>query len=164
MKSIITIILAVIISSNIVLSQSSPAAANSVHLELLGNGLIYSLNYERTIVDRLSARVGVGYFKVNRAVNSNEGVSLTTVPIMVNYLVGSKSSHLEVGIGICIVTLEANIEKTLGVSGSATLGTATFGYRYQRDDGGIIFRIGVTPFFGSIGFQPSGGIGFGYAF
>jgi hypothetical protein len=162
MKSIIVTILILLFSTNLSFSQTTPIAANSLHFELFGNGLIYSLNYERMIAEGFGARIGIGYVKVNGTMD--ESVSLTTVPIMVNYLMGHKSSHLELGIGVCIISLAENIKETLGVSGSATLGTATFGYRYQREDGGIIFKIGITPFFGSIGFQLSGGIGFGYAF
>ena len=34
------------------------------------------------------------------------------------------------------------------IRGNSVLGTATVGYRYQRADGGFIFRAGFTPFFG----------------
>ena len=164
MKPIIITTVVLFFSSNLLLSQTQSFAANSLHFELLGNGLIYSLNYERAIAEGFSGRIGIGYLKVNGTEGSDESVSLMTVPIMANYILGSKSSHLELGIGVCIISLAEDIKETLGVSGSATLGTATFGYRYQREDGGIIFRIGITPFFGSIGFQLSGGLGFGYAF
>jgi len=35
---------------------------HSIYLELLGNGLSYSINYERLLKQRLSLRMGAGYF------------------------------------------------------------------------------------------------------
>lgn len=163
MKLIVVSILLVMLTSNLALSQVAGTASNSIHLELLGNGLIYSLNYERIIIESLSARAGIGYIQVNE-IGGDDKVSLTTVPVMVNYLLGSKSSHLELGIGACFIVASADFKEFASVSGSETLGTATFGYRYQRPDGGILFRAGVTPLFGSIGFQLWFGLGFGYAF
>ena len=150
--------------TTVISSQSNEIAQNSVHLELLGNGLLYSLNYERALYKSLNARAGIGYYQVSEIGDGGDNVSLTTVPVMINYLLGSKSSKIEVGIGACFVFASANFEEVASVSGSTTLGTATFAYRYQRPEGGIMFRAGVTPFFGDIGFQLWFGIGFGYAF
>ena len=163
MKTFILTVLLTGLLSSLSFSQTNITAPNSLHLELLGNGLIYSLNYERMIVESFGARIGIGYLQV-KEIDGDDQASLTTVPVMVTYLLGSKSSKLELGVGICYINISADIEEFLGVEESETLGTATFGYRYQRSDGGLLFRIGVTPFFGSIGFQLSGAVGFGFAF
>lgn len=43
------------------------------------------------------------------------------------------------------------------------IGTATAGYRFQRPQGGFVFRAGFTPFFDQNEFLPFAGISFGYA-
>ena len=162
-KFLLKLIPVVILFTTVLSSQTKEIAQNSIHLELLGNGLIYSLNYERIIVENFGARLGIGYWQVNESGGDNK-TTLMTVPVMVNYLLGSKSSKLELGVGICYINYSEATEEFLGVDESATLGTATFAYRYQRPEGGIMFRAGVTPLFGSIGFQLWFGVGFGYAF
>ena len=141
----------------------SPTSPNSIYLELLGNGLFYSLNYDRMITESFGARVGIGYVQPIEA-------SLTTVPIMAHYLVGSGSSKLELGFGACMLLqpdwsgLSFIGSEDKEARGSQILGTATLGYRYQRTDGGFVFRVGVTPFFGVMGFNLTGGLSFGYGF
>lgn len=143
-------------------SPTSPTSQNSVYLELLGNGLLYSLNYDRLITESIGLRVGVSYQKPN----SEE---IVTVPIMIQYLTGSGNSKLELGIGVCLVSQPDRssfsfLDDDKEFEGSGALGTATIGYRYQRADEGLVFRAGFTPLFGSIGFWPLAGISIGYGF
>lgn len=165
MKLTLLPILAMALFANGSLAQQGPTSPNSIYLELGGNGLIYSLNYDRLVTESMGVRAGIGYLQLNaKAGSGTDKASVTTIPIMVHYLLGSRSSKLELGAGVCIISAAADISKTGGVEESATLGTATFGYRYQRADEGMTFRAGVTPFFGSIGFQLWFGLGFGYGF
>jgi hypothetical protein len=141
----------------------SPTSPNSIYLELLGNGLFYSVNYDRMFTESFGARVGIGFVQATEA-------SLTTIPIMAHYLFGSGSSKLEIGFGACMllqpewsgISFIGSEDKE--ARGSQILGTATLGYRYQRTDGGFVFRAGVTPIFGVIGFKLIGGLSFGYGF
>lgn len=143
------------------LAQSS-TSPNSVYFELLGNGLLYSLNYDRMITESFGARVGMSYI-------APVGAAVFTFPIMVHYLVGSGNSKLELGFGACLVSQPDNSSFSFKGSdkdfaGSGALGTMIAGYRYQKADQGFVFRAGFTPFFGEIGFQASFGISAGYGF
>jgi hypothetical protein len=125
----------------------SPSSNNSVYLELLGNGLVYSCNYDHLFAESFGARVGLGYIPL-------ESHSVVTFPLMGYYLVGSGNSRLELGLGACVFLQPESVSFSFmaaaneEVRGNAVLATATVGYRYQRADGGFVFRAGVTPFFG----------------
>jgi len=147
-------------------------ANNLVYLELLGNGGLYSINYERMLGKDLSARAGFSYFSIGAGVSdgqttSSAKASIYTAPLMVNYLVGGKNHKLEAGAGATVVYVSASA-KGAGISSSAegvgVVGTGTVGYRYSPMDGGFVFRVGYTPMFGKGGYQSWGGMSFGGAF
>jgi hypothetical protein len=144
------------------LFAQAPSAPNSVYFELLGNGLMYSLNYDRMFNESIGARAGIGYF-------SPEDEAVMTFPIMLNYLYGSGNSKLELGGGVTVISQSENVSfkyKTAkkDFKGSGVLGTITVGYRYQKPEKGVLFRAGFTPLFGEIGFGVSLGVSVGYGF
>jgi hypothetical protein len=150
-------------------------APNAFYLELLGNGVAWSINYDRFLAPDFGFRVGFGYFGIGAApIGQNQenviSESLTSVPATLNYFIGSHdnrgrlgSSKLELGIGIVYVHVT---ESFFGINGAAsTIGeTATVGYRYQASDGGFVFRIGFTPIYVVSTLIPTGGLSLGYAF
>ncbi len=145
-------------------------ARNSVFVELGGNALLYSVNYDHKFFDHASARIGAMYFSVSADdPNSLNGrVSVFLAPIMANYLVGDGNSRLELGAGLVVA----------GASGSGTVEneqldefrgggvgfTSTVGYRLQPRDGGFLFRIGFTPIIAPGTFIPWFGLSFGASF
>lgn len=141
-----------------------PPSPNSVYVELLGNGLLYSINYDRYMTPHLTGRAGLFVLAASDSDGDGGGAVIAT-PLLVNYLFGTGSHHLETGVG---VTLAAgaieDLEDEVDDSFSGAMGTATLGYRYQRPTGGFVFRAGVTPFFGAGGVVPWFGISLGYAF
>ena len=147
-------------------AQESPAPAvtapNAVYVELLGNGLLYSVNYDRLVAPHVSARVGVAALA---AADGGSSAAVVAAPLMVNYLFGKGSSRFETGVGILLASGSVeNVEGAEDDSFSGAVGTATLGYRYQRPGGGFFFRTGLTPFFGTGGIAPWFGISFGYGF
>jgi hypothetical protein len=154
-------------------------ASNSIFLELGGNGLLYTVNYDRLLAQDYGFRVGIGYLGVSSSSPDNgngstsASASFLIIPATFNYFFASHtdgkvgSSKFEVGAGIVLVDLSASVSGG-GVgsafSGSGVGGTATIGYRYQPSDGGVLFRVGFTPFFTSKGFLPWAGISVGFTF
>lgn len=145
--------------------SSSDFARNSIFLEILGNGLLYSINYDHKIFDHLSARIGGMYLGVSER-NTDQSVSLLLVPVMANYLVGSGSSRLEIGAGLTFGSAGGNIDTAGGDfdEGGFAAFTSTIGYRLQPTDGGFLFRIGFTPVFTANGFLPWAGLSLGGTF
>lgn len=119
--------------------QEAAPVRNALYAELFGQAFYGgSINYERTLTPQFSARLGVSPFGL--------------LPVMLNYLPGEGDYTAEVGLGV------------LAGSGDNLLGTATLGYRYHPQYGGIVLRIGWTPFFGAGGVGTWGGASVGFAF
>lgn len=156
-------------------------AKNAIYLDLLGPGLFYSINYDRVIVDDVSARIGFSYFSVGASATDASGAATASaefsywaVPITVSYLgIGSDTHMLELGGGASIISfsgsglLESD-DAAVGGGTSVTTGalTAMAGYRRQPADGGFVFRIGASPVktFGVPGILPWGYMSLGAAF
>jgi len=139
-------------------------ASNTFFVELGGNAVAYSLNYERFFTPKIGIRVGGMYLQTNDDAGDRVGVGL--FPVMATYLLGAGNSHFETGAGIGFATAGVS-DSDFGEgdwNGSAVYGTATFGYRYQKPEGGVIFRAGFTPIYSGGTLLPWAGVSVGYAF
>ena len=136
--------------------------AQNLFAELYGAGLTLSFNYDTRFSNRrdgFGARVGIGF-------DASSSPLVTTLPFQVNYLLGKKDKFFEVGVG---ATHLSGSHDDLPFSNSdtnhpVTIGTFTFGYRYQPLKGGFTFRASFNPIFNSANFFPFGGVSFGYTF
>ncbi|MET0791974.1 MAG: hypothetical protein ABW061_10680 [Polyangiaceae bacterium] len=136
-------------------------AKNSIYIEGLGPGILYSINYDRNIGD-FAGRVGFSYIGLSARSGSDEAhASLITVPITATYLgLGSKKHMFEIGGGVTIVHVSAGAN-SFAVSDSKSensntllLGNLVFGYRMQPPEGGFLLRTGISPIFGGGAFIP----------
>ena len=90
------------------IGEEERTANNAVYVEGLGPGILYSINYERSLSD-FALRVGFGYVSVSATSNSGStqtqaSASIITVPITLSYLgVGSKTNIFELGVGATIL-------------------------------------------------------------
>lgn len=125
-------------------------AANTFHLEALGNGMPYNIGYERVLTKmrwfNVGLGVGGGYFpsKVLPVMSANFEVSM---------LFG-KSDHLfEMGMGARVGYAEYHPKEPItndnnqlvSISkGGAIFQTFRMGYRYQPVNGGFFFRAGIV--------------------
>jgi hypothetical protein len=152
-------------------------AKNALYVELGGNGGIYSVNYERFLIDDGAVRLGLMYMSIGVSAGSgmnraSSGATWLSVPLMFNYYgVGSENHKIELGGGLVFMHMSAGVstfDATAKASGLLTVGTASIGYRYAPAAGGINFKIAFTPlfFFASDAgaFLPWAGLSFGYGF
>jgi hypothetical protein len=147
------------------------AASNVIFAEVLGNGLLYSINYER-IIERwnIGLRAGASYFTY--AVSSygkSRNLKLASFPMIGSYYVGSPTHKLQLGLGATILYTGASSDSTGTTfeserSGGAVAATAVVGYRYLPPDRGFSFGVGFTPLLRSSSFLPWGGAHAGYIF
>lgn len=147
---------------------------NTIYAELLGPGILYSINYDYLITPKVSIRAGFSKWSLPVVFFLMNGgpLDFTGFPVALNYLAGEGNSRLEFGAGVVPMFLSVEGEGIFGgrIRGKATLfsETAAVGYRYQPIDGGFVFRIGFTPLF--INFNKvhavilTGGLSFGAAF
>ena len=133
---------------------------NAAYVELLGNGLVISANYDMRFSNKaggLGGRIGFGYLgNPTKSINS----SVYTFPVVVNYLIGKEGKFLEIGAGFTYVTGSPDFSD---IQDEAAV-TFTLMYRSQPLDGGFMWKIGFSPILGSESYPiyfP--GVSFGYS-
>ncbi|MCS7228826.1 MAG: hypothetical protein NZ923_02175 [Candidatus Kryptonium sp.] len=110
-------------------SEEDEHAKSSVYLEILGQGLYLSANYDYRFKPNLTARIGIG-----------TALLAFSFPATINYLTFPESSHhLEIGGGFIIARGGFDNDESI------ILPTANIGYRFQPKKGGLFFRIAWTP-------------------
>ncbi|MBT7423465.1 MAG: hypothetical protein HN782_04595 [Candidatus Marinimicrobia bacterium] len=133
---------------------------NTVYMEMAGVGLLYSFNYERNITDKITARIGYSAVPIG-----DDGVSVNSIPIMANYLLGGGNHKLALSGGVSMISLDADTE-----FGGVTLGSTTAkvfggGYRYHRMTGGFFLNLSTYMInLGDIGSFATAGMGLGWTF
>ncbi len=144
-------------------------AKNAIFVEGLGNGLIYSVNYERLLGSPdVGLRVGASYMSIGASGGgASSRVSWASFPLVASYYFGSPSHKLQLGVGATVVhvTGSASSGSLVGsASGITAIPTAVVGYRYIPRDGGFAFSVGFTPMYvpgEGGGFLPWGGLSLG---
>jgi hypothetical protein len=160
-------------------APASPAASarpepapNAIHLEVLGNGLLYSLNYERMFPrQNIGLRAGFGFvtYKISNAYGAGN-LTFASLPLVASYYLGTPHHKLQLGLGVTVLWVDAASDSTnTKFEGSGTgLGvaaTGVVGYRYLPTRDGLTFGAGFTPLARpEKGFLPWGGAFVGYAF
>lgn len=144
---------------------------NSVFVELGGNGFIGSVNYDRITgpiipIIKMSLRLGLGPNIIPRAY-------YPIVPLVeTNLLFGKNKHYFELGFGLNfytekVTTYSRTMQRTDIYWGPYK--TIRLGYRFQKSNGGVFFRGGLTPIIGANEFSGSsgflwGGLSIGYGF
>jgi hypothetical protein len=168
--------------------RSQPKLAeNSIFIEGLGAGGLYSLNYERMVADEVAVRAGFSYLSIGMSASGSNGqtsgasATLMTFPLTASYLGVRSGKHaLELGGGATLISASGTASGT-GVSASGSgfgaLGTAMVGYAIHPVEGaGFNFRIGAMALMGkgvslssgsdptAFGFAPWGYLSLGASF
>lgn len=130
-------------------------------LELGGPGLALSLNYDQRFSggkEGWGYRIGMGYF-------GDGGNTVFTIPLQVNYLIGSNGKYFEFGGGTTFLnTTGDNTGKTFIFDRiTGFIGTATIGVRYEPEKS-LNFRLGFVPIFSNDEIIYAGGFSVGYTF
>jgi hypothetical protein len=118
--------------------------SNNMHFELGGHGLIYSINYERILINNKSfktaAQIGISYYP------SFIGFRDVWIPMGINEIISFNNHHLEVGLGFILIREAIRMPDNSAAEWiwDGFL-SGRFGYRYQKPDGRFIFRLGFTP-------------------
>ena len=151
------------------IAQQSKQAKNNVYLEFAGNAFFYSFNYEHHMGKNIYGRLGFSFGTVRTELaggRERKDGTLITIPLMINFLSGENAHHLELGAGLTpFIYSEENPDNDIfDVSGSTVLFSSVIGYRYQKPEGGFLFKLGFTPLTNFKVFAPWAGISLGYSF
>ena len=139
---------------------------NSVQLELGGHGLIYSLNYERILINnpklKTTVQAGIAYYPPKADIID------IWIPVLVNEIISFNEHHMEIGIGhVFTVESTRNLENPPSDWELHGFLTGRLGYRLQKPGSRFIMRAAFTPLLSienETEFHPTGGLSFGYAF
>lgn len=127
-------------------------SSNSVFVELLGNAILPSINYEKKFCmkEKMSFawRIGFTLIHPKGEFDSVKIVLTLFIPITVNVLVGKKDSKFEFGIGADVAPIP---DDQFVIPHPEIIGTAVLGYRYEPAGKIFLLRIDYTPFFGNLG-------------
>jgi hypothetical protein len=122
---------------------------NTFFLELGGNAMYYSLNYDRILLSRdkwkLSGRVGAMYQPLFQVSNRQ----MVGVPLEISYLRGRNKHFLEIGLGVT-ATYDTYPLSDMRIRDLAMMGVARVGYRHQKPEGGLFYKVGFTPMAGLV--------------
>jgi hypothetical protein len=149
---------------------TAPARHNAAYFEFLGNGGVFSINYERAVTPSLRLRVGVASWTA-QSFWSDAETQFETFPLMLHVIPGRGAHRFEAAIGV--LPGHRGRQRDVGESGGFVSLTGLIGYRYEPPGRRFVFRSGVTPFYGfgdsataypDEGFLPSVGFSFGARF
>ena len=91
-----------------------PTRTNAVYVELLGNGGVYSVNYERALTPAVRVRVGAASWTTDSFWSDAE-TRIQTFPMTLHVVSGGGAHHLETGIGV--LPGHRGRDRDFGVSG-----------------------------------------------
>lgn len=163
MKKTLTLALVVLIMSTFVTAQEDSMwsytrkGTKSAFVELGGNGLGLTLNYEKFLTNRFGIRLG-GLF-----------VPIGEKPTFIGTLMGTTvwgngKWCMEAGLGVTLITGGFMDVATDDTTASVFVPTGTFGVRYQPKPKGLLLRLSFTPMVFPSVFFPWVGLSIGYSF
>ncbi len=138
---------------------------NIFSIEVLGHGFIYSINYERILLQKnrfiTTGQIGLSYYP------KNSGIIPIWVPITLNQLFRVKQNHFaEIGFGKLLGDDFIQYDPTVPVD-QYLLDDWVFklGYRFQSDSSRWVFKLAYTPIFmDKTDYIHWGGLGVGFRF
>lgn len=142
----------IILKGGSVLAQNSKN--NSIYFEALGNGIAYSVNYDKLIpiTSKLKFAPRVGFEFIPRDKSTLPANGKWTIPLEINSLYAAsekQKNFYEAGLGLTLSNIvenysinENNEIKPTRIQ-NAKIVTLRLGYRYQKASGGLMYRAGV---------------------
>jgi hypothetical protein len=137
-------------------AQEPLVPVNRAYVELFGAGILYSVNYEVTLSDRIGLRLGVGGLPFSGA-SYVAGVAMPTM------LFGRGAHKAVVAGGVGLGWIE-DIGLFESQEQFEIWGVGSIGYQLQTEPRGFFVRVAFTPIFAEGDVSPWGGVSFGSAF
>jgi hypothetical protein len=140
------------------LSQFQNTSKNTIFFEALGNGFLYSVNYDRLVTPNIAVRIG---FSILPIIVPDVNSLIMSVPISASYLhhFPNSPSNIELGLGFSTVNSTSDGYPPAHILGRKPF-SETFvfvvpmlGYRLQPKQGGFNFRVLWTPLTWSLGIE-----------
>lgn len=141
---------------------------NSIGVELLGRGMLFSITYDRVVNDDIVAGAGVGSTSLRTLGDADTGLRTGLIPIYVNYYFMREGGSPFATLGANIVTNSSGANGLKSTFSGMEFGSravqATFGVGYEnRNDAGFLFRVSVYGIYAQT-LSPWAGLTLGYCF
>ena len=132
------------------LGSSAQQTKHAFAVELGGGGLLYSLNYERSLTQHINARAG-GSFLVLQENGTDKGLAVLSFPLSAAYRVPIGATHHsgEAGIGIMNLLTRGDLVEFGGATDLYLNPFLIVGYRYHNPSQRMSYRVAFTPFLGT---------------
>ena len=137
------IVCLLIFSNSVLKAQNNEKffkATKALFLEVGGNGIVSSLNFDKIFVQRknyiLSYRLGIASVSL---ISFRPGIIGE-----VNFLTNNSNHHAEFGVSTLLYAYSSRTPESPYSQINPVL-IGRIGYRYQKPNGGLFFRIGFTP-------------------
>jgi len=130
---------------------------NAIYLELGGNALYYSVNYDRvfSFSKIVHSSLRVGFFTTPEI---GSGYNTHVFPLEANLLLGKENNFFELGVGQSIWVESGGYSDNID-----SYSTFRLGYRHISDKG-LMVRTGIVPIIQDDDAMIWVGLGIGYAF
>ena len=147
-------LLLLFITSFFTLAIHAQTKPNQIFVEFFGNGILYSINYERHVSNNIYTRVGFATY-------SPELTKVFSVPLTASCHLNYRKSFLEVGGGATYFSFPLDYDIWDDIEGFALTGILGYGLNANKS---LVIRFLYTPFYLGNGIISSGGISFGIRF
>jgi hypothetical protein len=129
-------------------------------VELLGRGMLYSINFDQVVDEDVAAGFGFG------SVGTETGPNAVMVPAYMNYYFQPTANSLYATAGVNLVINSNNVEDLQASTGGIVFPRSTvmpqFGLGYEnRGDNGFLFRVAA---YGILAKEIRGWMGFTFGF
>lgn len=122
---------------------------NTFYLEAFGQGIFNSLSFDRLYRTnkkiKTSLTIGITIWNPK---NSTEHYSAFGAPVSYNWIFGKNNHHLELGAGLSYMKITQQFDygyDTKTYADHLIYFTPKVSYRYQVPEGGLFFRLSLTP-------------------
>ena len=155
------ILLSLLIAFGINSAMAQEHSVKNVSLELMGAHTVMGVNFDSRLKGNNGLGFRVGVSIVRDGLTDYDDVKGFAVPLELNYLLGEKNHHLELGAGVSLGSCKfGHYNNDRGYFGDRYITIQTrwdenrfayfifgnVGYRYQRPSG-FVARVGLTPSF-----------------
>ncbi|HET7153362.1 MAG TPA: hypothetical protein VFJ29_06320 [Candidatus Kapabacteria bacterium] len=140
-------------SSSDTTASQAITAPNAIFLELGGNCLFGSINYDRRLNETYAVRLGVCPYMTFGAQSD-----FLIGTVLVNAMLTHRATHIQVGVGATVIMNKYqplyDTSPLFGINNNTVtqnglrvivLPTADFGFRYQPRDRGMFAQLDFTP-------------------
>ena len=109
-------------------------ARNSVFIEILGSaGYLYNITYDRVVYSRKQNHISTGLGIQYLPSSDLSADDIFSISPQINYFRGTKH-HFETGLAVAYDFNSGDLAIPIRI-----------GYRFQKPDGGLFYKVGLTP-------------------